>query len=120
MTQEQSQPHQRLEDDVVILRRIPEKVASAKPRHFKLRKDIAETGISCNRLSEVDPPTLLEGQKEGSWLAKTTVGQIRKIGLDIEIDEVEGSPGHCEIRSSAANLDDQLVRDDLANIFEPL
>ncbi len=116
MTKEQSEI---LEDDVVILRRIPEKVASAKPRHFKLRKDIGETGISCNQWPDMEPAMLLEGQRDGSWVAKTTVGKVRKLGLDVHIETVAGSPGHCEIRSATADLDDGQVRDDLAAIFEP-
>jgi hypothetical protein len=86
---------QKIDDSEIILRRISEQVPSAKARHFKLRKDINETGVSCNRQISLDPQELLKGQRPDAWIAGATAGEIRKLGLEVIIVEAEGSPGHC-------------------------
>jgi hypothetical protein len=103
-------------DDEMILRRIPQRVPEAKARHFKLRE--GETGLSCNRKIQMQPEDMLKGEvPKGSWVAESVVNSIRNLGLQVEIDEVEDSPGHCEIRSEASSLEEIDVRDRLAKVF---
>jgi hypothetical protein len=100
------------------MHRISEKTPAAKQRHFRLRHDINETGVSCNRKSLSLPDDLLGPEsRSGSWVAEAKVGEIRKIGLDVVVAKVEGNPAHCEIISAVKSLDDELVRDDLAKLF---
>lgn len=108
-----------IKDEEVILHRISETTPTAKQRHFKLRHDINETGVSCNLSSAVKPEELLgPGTRIGSWVAAAPVGEIRKLGLEVVIVAAENNPGHCEIKSGTASLDDVNVRDELAKLFQ--
>lgn len=84
---------------------------------LKLRD--GETGISCNLLSKEFTPEqmiILAGRPDDK-VAQALVGNIRGLGLDVVEAPVDGNPGHCEIRSAASSLDDQGVRNMLADLF---
>lgn len=119
-------PDNPIADDEIILRHIPGGTTFQAPgprvtnRNFVLRHDRQETGVSVARAA-ISPPTdflIRHGDPQtGSRVAATTAGDIRELGLEIVPDPLNDDPGHSEIRSAAASLDDLAVRRALTKSF---
>ena len=115
-------------DDEILLRHIPGGTPwqASGPRttsaNFHLRRDCGETGISVTRLSMTGPERLLElvggDPQGGSRVAAVRVGDVRALGLRVVSRPLEADPGHAEIQSLEANLDDRAVRKRLACLFQ--
>jgi hypothetical protein len=114
-------------DDEYILRHIPggTRWQAPGPRitsaNFQLRHDRNETGISVTRAKLTSPERLLEllgvVTEKGSRIASVRVGDVRALGLRVVAAPLEGDPGHSEIRSGEASLDDHACRKRLALLF---
>jgi hypothetical protein len=115
-------------DDEYILRHIPggTQWQAPGPRitsgNFRLRHDRQETGVSVTRLKITAPERLLQligGKPElGSRVAQARVADIRALGLRVVPSPREEDPGHAEIQSDTASLDDHATRKRLAGLFE--
>jgi hypothetical protein len=114
-------------DDEFLLRHIPggslwqapgPRITSA---NFQIRHDLNETGVSVTRLKITSPHKLLElvggSPEKGSRVASAQAGNIRALGLRIVPKPNEQDPGHAEIQSDAATLDDHACRKRLAMLF---
>lgn len=115
-------------DDEVVLRHIPGGTnwqgSPNRPRvtgnNFKLRHDRAETGVSVSRFPPTTPDQLvgrIGNVATGSRVARATVAAIRAIEFEVVSVPIPDDPGHAEIRSGTANLDDQDARRQLADLF---
>ncbi len=122
-------PEEPIEKEEFILRRIPNaqfrdgivvKPTKLGQKHFRLRTNKGETGLSCNRERYMSAAQLLSHPDalSGSAAAKGRVGEIEELGLKVVQKEEQGNPGHCEIESSTRSLEEELVRDDLALLFK--
>jgi hypothetical protein len=113
-------------DDEILLRHIPggTRWQAPGPRitsgNFELRKDWGETGISVTRQSITSPGQLLSllQTTPGSRVAAVRVAHVRSLGLRVVPKPLDSDPGHAEIQSDTASLDDHLVRKRLANAFQ--
>ncbi len=117
-------------DDEMLLRHIPggtlwqargPRITSA---NFQLRKDRQETGVSATRLAITSATRLLQlvggDQAAGSRVAVARAGDIRNLDLRVVPRPIAEDPGHAEIQSGAASLDEHLTRKKLANLFRLL
>lgn len=114
-------------DDEVVLRHIPGRNITQTPSgdqinsdNFRLRKPLGETGVSASRRSVTDPATLMArigDATTGSRIAELEVGAIRALGLEVIPVPLRDDPGHAEIRSGRADLEDRKVRRRLAGLF---
>jgi hypothetical protein len=117
-----------IKDDEWLLRHIPggtlwqaagTRITSA---NFQLRHDRNETGVSVTRLSMTTPERLMVivgGKPEtGSRIAKVQVNGVRRLGLTVVSMPLPNDPGHAEIQSAEASLDDHACRKKLAMLFE--
>lgn len=111
-----------------ILRHIPGGTlwqgSPANPRvtsnNFKLRADLHETGISVSRSPPTRPDELLNrigNPVKGSRVASAVASAIRSLGLEIASVPIHTDLSHAEIRSGAADLNEQDVRRQLAAVF---
>jgi hypothetical protein len=118
--------HDLIEDDEVILRHVPGGTAWQAPGpritsgNFKLRHDRGETGVSVTRRRVTSPEQLLASLRTTpeSRVAWVRVGDVRALGLRVVAKPLDHDPGHAEIQSDTASLDDQGVRKKLANQFQ--
>lgn len=114
-------------DDEYLLRHIPSGTMWQAPgpritsANFQLRHDRNETGVSVTRLNITPPQRLLElvggSFQRGSRIASARVGDIRALGLHVVPKPLEEDPGHAEIQSGQASLDDHACRKRLALVF---
>ena len=113
-------------DDEVILRHIPGGTLHQAPgpritsKNFELRTHLGETGLSVSRAGMTSPDLLLArvgNVAKGSRVAVVTAAEIRAIGLEVVPDPLPDDPGHSEIRSAGADLNDQAVRKLLSITF---
>ncbi len=103
-----------VEDDEVILRRIPPSTrdlasTTARPdgrlraTSVRLSRRDDEAGLSCSRLVLTSPTDLLNQLHEqeidpAGWLVcRIFVKDVRDLGLDVMPKPMENDPGHCEI-----------------------
>src|SRR5437867_1979905 len=115
-------------DDEHLLRHIPGGSAWQAPGpritsgNFQIRHDRNETGISVTRAAITGPDRLLElvggDRKKGSRVAWVSVGAVRSLGLQVVPKPLENDPGHAEIQSDTAVLDDHACRKKLARLFQ--
>lgn len=109
-------------DDELILRHIPEVLvdSSVVSANFKLRHN--ETYLSVSRQAITDAAGLLKLLKttDGSRVAAARVGDLRALGLDVRPHPSRRNPGHAGIEPSSASLADELVRIQVADLFEYL
>jgi len=114
-------------DDEILLRHIPSgtKWQAPGPRitsgNFQLRHDRNETGVSVTRLKITAPRRLLEllgaSYENGSRVAAVRVGDVRKLGFKVVPKPLNEDPGHSEIQSHEASLDEPASRKLLAKLF---
>ena len=114
-------------DDEPILRHIPSGTLWQAPgpritsANFHLRQDRGETGVSVTRLKITGPERLLElvgGKLEaGSRVAQARVGDVRALGLRVVPKPLPEDPGHSEIQSDMASLDEDQTRKRIARVF---
>jgi hypothetical protein len=115
-------------DDELILRHIPggslwqatgTRITSA---NFRLRHNRGETGVSVTRLAITSPDRLIElvggNVGAGSRIAVASAGQIRALGLRVVPAPLDSDPGHAEIQSDTASLDEKDLQRRLANLFQ--
>ncbi len=115
-------------DDEILLRHIPggtlwqapgSRITSA---NFQLRHDRNETGVSVTRLQITTPERLLElvhgSVDAGSRVAAARSGDVRAMGLKAVPMPLPDDPGHAEIQSNTASLDDHGCRKRLAMLFQ--
>lgn len=115
-------------DDEFLLRHIPGGTLWQAPgpritsANFQLRHDRLETGVSVTRTEFTSPARLLElvggSLQQGSRIASARVGNIRQLGLRVIPKPLEDDPGHAEIQSDLASLDDHACRKQLALLFQ--
>jgi hypothetical protein len=114
-------------DDEVLLRHIPGGTTWQAPGpritsgNFRLRHDQHETGVSVTRLKITAPQRLLElvggSPEHGSRVAMVRAGDVRALGLRVVSSPLDDDPGHAEIQSDQASLDDHACRKRLALLF---
>jgi hypothetical protein len=89
--------------------------------NFQLRYDRGETGVSITRLKITPPQRLLElvgaNPQQGSRIASVRAGDVRALGLRVVPKPLAEDPGHSEIQSGQATLDDHACRKRLALLF---
>lgn len=117
-------------DDELLLRHIPDGTLWQAPgprvtsANFQLRHDRNETGVSVTRLKITSPQRLLElvggDIQKGSRVALVRVGDVRAIELEVVPKPLPEDPGHAEIQSDLASLDDHACRKKLARLFHLL
>jgi hypothetical protein len=117
-------------DDEILLRHVPGGTLWQAPgpritsANFQLRKDRPETGVSVTRLAITSAARLLRlvggDPAAGSRVGAAKVGDIRALGLCVVARPVADDPGHAEIQSGAASLDEHLTRRKRANLFRLL
>src|SRR5438132_440302 len=115
-------------DDEILLRHIPGGTLWQAPgpritsSNFQLRHDRNETGVSVTRLRITSPERLLElvggDPVAGSRVASVGSAAVRAIGLQVVPKPLEEDPGHAEIQSATASLDDPACRKRLAMAFQ--
>jgi hypothetical protein len=103
-------------DDEPLYRHIPggSLWQAAGPRitsaNFQLRHDRNETGVSVTRGKITKPDKLMElvggDLKKGSRVAMALAREVRSLGLRAVSKPVPEDPGHAEIQSDIASLDD--------------
>jgi hypothetical protein len=114
-------------DDEYLLRHIPGGTLWQAPgpritsANFQLRHDRNETGVSVTRLKITTPDRLLElvggSLQHGSRVASVRVGDVRAVGLHSVPKPLEEDPGHAEIQSGQASLDEHSCRKKLVLLF---
>jgi hypothetical protein len=114
-------------DDEVLLRHIPGGTLWQAPgpritsANFQLRHERYETGVSVSRLRLTTPKRLLElvggNPQQGSRVASVRAGDVRALGLRVISKPTPDDPGHSEIQSDQASLDDHACRKRLALLF---
>jgi len=115
-------------DDEIVLRHIPGGTLWQAPgpritsANFQLRHDRNETGVSVTRLNITSPQRLLElvggDPQMGSRVAEVRVGDIRALGLVVVPKPLCEDPGHAEIQTGSASLDEHACRKRLALLFQ--
>ncbi len=118
---------QEIADDEILLRHIPGGTLWQAPgpritsANFQLRLDRHETGISVTRQSITTPARLLElvggNIERGSRVAFACVRDVRQLRLKVMPKPLPDDPGHAEIQSDHATLDDHACRKRLASLF---
>jgi hypothetical protein len=114
-------------DDEMLLRHIPggTRWQAPGPRitsaNFQLRHDRNETGVSVTRRRMTTPQRLLElvggNREEGSGVAVARTAEVRAMGLRAVSKPLPEDPGHAEIQSGEASLDDHACRKRLSMLF---
>ena|SRR5579871_6808142 len=114
-------------DDEYLLRHIPGGTLWQAPgpritsANFQLRHDRQETGVSVTRAKITTPERLLElvggSVQSGSRVASARVAEVRALGLRVVPKPLDNDPGHAEIQSDQASLDDHACRKKLAMLF---
>jgi hypothetical protein len=112
-------------DDEFLLRHIPGGTLWQAPgpritsANFQLRRDRGETGVSVTLLSLTEPRRLLDlvGAKADSRVAAAQAGEVRALGLRVVPRPLREDPGHAEIQSGEASLDDHACRKRLSLLF---
>lgn len=116
-----------ISDDEILLRHIPDGTLWQAPgpritsANFQIRHDRNETGVSVTRLRFTTPQRLLElvggNPQQGSRVASVRAGDVRGLGLGVVPQPTPEDPGHSEIQSDRASLDDHACRKRLALLF---
>ncbi len=114
-------------DDELLLRHIPGGTQWQAPgpritsANFQLRHDRNETGVSVTRVRMTTPQRLLElvggSREEGSRVAAVPAVDVRALGLKVVSKPLQEDPGHAEIQSDKANLDEHACRKRLSLLF---
>ncbi len=112
-------------DEEIIIRHIPGGTMYQAPgprptsMNFKLRPELAETGVSVTRLSITSPARLLTTVRSTpeSKVAAARVGDVRALGLNVVPRELPHDLGHSEIQDGTASLNSELIRKRLARLF---
>jgi hypothetical protein len=114
-------------DDEYLLRHIPGGTLWQAPgprttsANFQLRHDRQETGVSVTRWKITTPQRLLEvvggSVQAGSRVACVRAADVRALGLRVVPKPLDTDPGHAEIQSDQASLDDHACRKKLAMLF---
>ena len=114
-------------DDEILLRHVPggtrwqASVARITSANFQLRHDRNETGVSVTRLRMTTPQHLLKlvggRREEGSRVAAVLASDVRALGLRVVSVPLPEDPGHAEIQSDRADLDDHACRKMLSLLF---
>lgn len=112
-------------DDEVVLRHVPggptwQAPPAGRVTSLNFRPRPGESGISVSRealTAAADLMTRLGDPNTGSRIAAVSVGDLRALGLDVVPAPIDSDPGHAEIRSAAADLNNQEVRRRLAKLF---
>src|ERR1700730_11417887 len=114
-------------DDEFLLRHIPGGTLWQAPgpritsANFQLRHDRNETGVSVTRLNITSPQQLLQlvggTVEQGSRFASVRAGDVRALGLRVIPKPLADDPGHAEIQSGEASLDDHACRKKLDLLF---
>jgi hypothetical protein len=114
-------------DDEDLLRHIPGGTLWQAPgpritsANFQLRHDRNETGVSVTRRRITAPERLLElvagSVEQGSRVTAARAGDVRSLGLQVVPKPLLDDPGHAEIQSAEASLDDRACRKRLALLF---
>jgi len=117
-------------DEEVILRHVPPGTLWQAPgprissANFRTRPERGETGVSVTqqRITSAERLVVIVGGdvSAGSLVGAARVSDVRALGFEVVPDPVPDDPGHSEIRSAAASLDDGPVRRRLANVFRIL
>jgi hypothetical protein len=115
-------------DEEEVLRHIPSGTLWQAPgpritsANFQLRLDRNETGVSVTRRKITTATRLLElvggDPQRGSRVASAHAASIRALGLVVVPKPLPDDPGHAEIQSDRASLDDQACRKRLAKLFQ--
>ena len=115
-------------DDEYLLRHIPGGTLWQAPgpritsANFQLRHDRQETGVSVTRAKITTPQRLLElvggSIQAGSRVAGARVAEVRALGMRVVPKPQDNDPGHAEIQSDQASLDDHACRKKLALLFQ--
>ncbi len=120
-------PPSEILNEEIIYRHIPGGTTWQAPgpritsKNFTLRMDRNETGISVSRASFTSAESLMSriGQPAaGSRIAAAKVEDIRSLGLEVVSVPIDDDPGHAEIRSGSTDINDQVIRKQLAGLFE--
>src|ERR1700730_16956453 len=103
-------------DDEDVLRHIPGGTLWQAPgpritsANFRLRHDRQETGVSVTRRKITTPERVLElmggSAGEGSRVACVRGADVRGLGLQVVPKPLPDDPGHAEIQTGQASLDD--------------
>ncbi len=112
-------------DDETLLRHIPGGTLWQAPgpritsANFQLRHDRNETGVSVTRARITTPKRLLElvGSSRDSRVAVARAADVRALGLRVVSRPLPEDPGHAEIQSERASLDDHVCRKKLSLLF---
>ncbi|MBY0523750.1 MAG: hypothetical protein K2R98_10150 [Gemmataceae bacterium] len=115
-------------NDEIVLRHVPGGTAWQAPGpritsgNFQIRHDRKETGVSITRQKITSPARLLElvggDPQRGSRVAAAQVDAISAPGLAVVPKPLDEDPGHAEIQSDQASLDDHVCRKRLALAFQ--
>ncbi|MCU0702455.1 MAG: hypothetical protein MUF18_00500 [Fimbriiglobus sp.] len=112
-------------DDETVLRHIPGGTTWQAPgpritsKNFELRA--GESGISVSRAGITSPDALmarLGDPAKGSRIASGSVAEVRALGLEVIADPKDYDQGHALICPAVADLQDQIVRRQLAKLFQ--
>ncbi|MBY0230387.1 MAG: hypothetical protein K2W96_13975 [Gemmataceae bacterium] len=116
--------------DEIILRHVPPGTLWQAPgpritsMNFRLRPDKGETGVSVTRQGITSAERLMVvvggDAAAGSLVGAAKVGDVRDLGFEVEPVPLPDDPGHSEIRSGKASLNDGPMRKRLANLFRIL
>ena len=114
-------------DEEMLLRHIPGGTLWQAPgpritsANFQLRPERNETGVSVTRRRMTTPRRLLElvggSRDKGSRVAAVLVAEVRALGLRVVSKPLPEDPGHAEIQSDGANLDEHACRKKLSLLF---
>ena len=114
-------------NDETLLRHIPGGTLWQAPgpritsANFQLRHDRNETGVSVTRALITSPLRLMElvggNPDAGSRIAAAHTADVRDLGLCVVPKPLPEDPGHAEIQSGSASLDDHACRKKLSLLF---
>lgn len=119
-------PNAPVADDDTLLRHVPggptwQVPPSGRVSSVNFRPRAGEAGISVSRVSLTSADQLLArlgDPARGSRVAAAKVADVRALGLDVVPAPLDDDPGHVEIRSVAADLNDKEVQRSLAKLFD--
>lgn len=92
----------RLDDGLIVLRRVRDyevlrdEDGIPRPSSQAFIQGGPEGNVSVYLASETTPQWITRDYP-GTYVAEVDIGTIRRHGLDVERDPIEGDPGHCNI-----------------------
>jgi hypothetical protein len=112
-------------NEEIILRHIPPGSTFQSPPDFRISSfnfqlRAHESGISVSRAGITNPASLiarLGDPDRGSRIAALSAGEIRAFGFEVVPVPIPEDPGHAEIRSGTADLNDRNTRRKFAALF---